>query len=147
MLGGSGTGFDRDRAQRSRAALGEHHTVDTGPIGYAQQGTQILRVFDPVERQQQARLRLTFWVGFGHQQVFKGKQRLRADIGHNALMACGLCNIRELLARLLEHTHTGFAAKGDKVGQPRIVSLAGHQNVIELTPAGAQSLLDRVQAI
>ena len=54
MLGGSGTGFDGGGAEWSGAALGEEDAVDTRAIGDAKKSAEILRVFNAVEREEEA---------------------------------------------------------------------------------------------
>ena len=56
MFGSSGAGFDRDGAQRGRAALGKDNAIYPGAIGDAQQCAEILRIFDAIEREKKARL-------------------------------------------------------------------------------------------
>jgi hypothetical protein len=54
MLDGSGAGFDGCRAEWSRAALCEEDSVDAGAVGDAKKSTEILRVFNAVEREEKA---------------------------------------------------------------------------------------------
>ncbi len=54
VLGCSGAGFDGDGAERGGAALGEDDAVDAGAIGDAKKSAEILRVFDAIEREDEA---------------------------------------------------------------------------------------------
>ena len=54
MLGGSGAGFDGGGAEWSGAAFGEEDAVDTGAIGDAKKSAEVLRVFNAVEREEEA---------------------------------------------------------------------------------------------
>ena len=51
MFGSSCTCFYRRGAQRRRTALGEDDTINPGAIGDAQQGAEVLRIFDAIESQ------------------------------------------------------------------------------------------------
>jgi len=53
VLGGSGAGFDGSRAERSGAALGEEDAIDAGAIGDAKKRTEVLRIFNTVEREEE----------------------------------------------------------------------------------------------
>ena len=54
VLGGPGTGFHGNRAERGGTALGKNDAVDACAVGYAEQRAEILRIFDAVKSQQQA---------------------------------------------------------------------------------------------
>ena len=54
MLGGARAGFEGGGAEGSGAALGEDDAVDTGAIGNAEERTEVLRIFDTVEREDEA---------------------------------------------------------------------------------------------
>ena len=99
MFGRSGAGLDGHGAQRRGAALGEHDAVDAGAVGHAQQRAEVLRIFDAVESQHQARRAPGDWRR-GREQVFDGQKLLRTDEGHDALMRGGSGKLRQLLARI-----------------------------------------------
>ena len=145
MLGGSGAGLDGDGTDRGRAALGEEHAVYAGAIGYAEQGAEILRVFNAVEGEQQAgRAREG---RLGREEVFEGEEFLGADHGNDALMRGGLGAEGELVAGLGVDADAELAAEGDELDETSILALAGHEHVVKMAAAGAQSLFDRVQAV
>ena len=108
MLGGSGAGFHGDRTEWRGTALGEDDAVHAGAIGYAEQGAEVLRVFDAVEGEQQAG---SVWaVARRLEEVFNGEKLLRANHGDYALMGGGLGQLRQLLAGFLANADAGLAA-------------------------------------
>ena len=54
VFGCAGAGFDGYRAEGGGAALGEDDAVDSGAVGYAQKGAEVLRVFNAVEGEEKA---------------------------------------------------------------------------------------------
>ena len=143
VLGGSGAGFHGDGAERRGAALGEDDAVDAGTIGYAEKRAEILRIFDAIEREEQARLR---WIGRG-EEVFDGQGFLRADEGDDALVGGGSGEMREMVAGLLADADAGLFAIGDEAREAFVVALGGDNDVIEAAPAGLESLGNRVHAV
>jgi hypothetical protein len=49
VLGGSGGGFGDGGGDGGGAALGEEDAVDTGSVGGAEEGTEIVGIFDAIE--------------------------------------------------------------------------------------------------
>lgn len=102
VLGGAGAGLDRSRAQGRRTPLGENHSIDASPIGDSQQDSQILRILDPVQRQQQP------GAAGGRQglkEVLDGQEFLSPDHGDHTLVGGCAGNFRQLLARFLADTN------------------------------------------
>ena len=110
MLGGSGTGFDGGRAEWRGAALGEEDAVDTGAIGDAKKSAEILRIFNAVEREEEA---ADAWSGgIGLEEIFEREKFLRADERDDALVGGGFSGEGELLARLLKHADAAHGGIG-----------------------------------
>src|ERR1700722_11688263 len=53
VLAGSRGAFSDGRVQRSRTALRQHDSVNSGTVGGAEQGAEIVGVFDSIERQEE----------------------------------------------------------------------------------------------
>ena len=146
VLDGSCAGFDGDRAEWSRATLGEEDAVDPGAVGNAKESAEILRVFNAIEREEKASGGFFGrWVGF--EEVFKREKFLRLNERDDTLVIGGFSSDCELLARPLEDANSGVAALCDKAGEAIIVALAGDEDVVESAAAGLQSFSNRVQAV
>jgi len=99
VFGGTGAGFHGDRAERGGTAFSENHSVDARAVGYAEEGAEILRIFNAIEREQQAggglcRRRCGV-------EVFDGEGLLRPHIGDHSLVSGGSSNLGELVAAFL----------------------------------------------
>jgi hypothetical protein len=148
MLGGSGGGFDGDGAERSRAALGEENAIDTGAFGRPQEGTEVLRIFDAVEGENEAGGGA--FAGAG-EQIFEGEEVPFADDGEDALVGGGLGESGEGVARLGADIDAGFAAQGGNGGEAGVLTaaeaLGGEADVVEAASAGAQRFFDGMKAV
>jgi hypothetical protein len=146
VLDGSGAGFDGDRAEWSGAALCEEDAVDAGTVGDAKKGAEILRVFNPVEREDKTSGGiLCGWVRF--EKILEGQGFLRMDERDNALVIGGFSSDSELLAWPLKDANAGVAALDDEAGEAIIVALAGDEDVVESAAAGLESFRNRMQAV
>ena len=143
MLGGAGAGFHGDGAEGRGAAFGEDDAVDAGSVGDAEKRSEILWIFDAVEREKQARLRR---IGRG-EEVFDGEQFLRTDEGDDALVGRGSGEVRELVARFLTYTDTGQFAIGNEAGEAFVVALGGDEDMIEAAATGLESFGNGVHAV
>jgi hypothetical protein len=123
VFGGSCTCLYRRRAQRRRAALGEDDAIDSGAIGDAQQGAEVLRIFDAIESQQKAGCAGLVCSGFKH--IFKSKKLLRAYNSDHTLVRGGSGQLGEMLAWLLADANTGLETISNQAGEPVVVALAG----------------------
>ena len=146
MLGGSGAGFDGSGAERSRAALGEEDAVDAGAIGNAKKSAEVLRVFNTVEREDEAGSGVTCG-GRGREEVLEGEQFLRADKRDDALVRGGFGGECELLARPLKDADACVVALGDEAVEAVVVALASDEDPIEAAAPGLESFRDRMQAV
>jgi hypothetical protein len=149
MLGGSGARFDGGGAEWSGAAFGEKDTVDTGAIGDAKKSAEVLRIFNTIEREQEASG--GFAGRIGHEKILEGEKFLRANERDDALVCGSLSGDGELLARFLKDADACIAALGDEAANARIAAvaraLASDENVIEAAAAGLESFRDRMQAV
>jgi len=146
MLGGSGAGFDGSGAERSRAALGEEDAVDAGAIGNAKKSAEVLRVFNTVEREDEAGSGVTCG-GRGREEVLEGEQFLRADKRDDALVRGGFGGECELLARPLKDADACVVALGDEAVEAVVVALASDEDPIEAAAPSLESFRDRMQAV
>jgi hypothetical protein len=145
VLGRAGAGFDGNSAERGRPALGQYHAVDSGAIGNPEQSAEILRIFDAIEREDEA---CGVWACRRRiKQIFNGERFLRADERDNALVRGRLGHSRELLARFRADADAGIAALRDEALQAVVLALAGNQYVIEAAAAGLEGFLDWMQAV
>ncbi len=72
VFGGAGAGFDGNRAEGRGSAFGENDAVDAGSVGNAEQRAEVLRIFNAVEREDEA-ARAGKARGRG-EQVFDGEE-------------------------------------------------------------------------
>ncbi len=143
VLGGSGGGLGDGAGDGGGAALGEDDAVDTGSVGGAEESAEVVGVFDAVEGEEEAVLA----VGFGSEEVFDGEELALADDGEDALVGVGAGEAGELVAGLDGDADFGGAAELDEAFEAFVAALAGYADVIELAGAGADGLLDWVEAV
>ena len=150
VFGGSGAGLNGGGAERSGAALGEEDAVDAGAIGDAKKSAEVLRVFNAVEREDEAGGGVADG-GRGHEKVLEGERFLRVDERDYALVSGSFGGERELLARFLADADARVAALDDETGNARVMAvvlaLAGDEDVIEAAAAGLERFRDRMQAV
>ena len=145
VLSGASAGLDGYGAEGGGAAFGEDDAIVAGAVGYAEEGAEILWIFDTVEREEQAGAR---GGGCGRgEQVFDGEEFLRADDGDDALMAGCSRDLGQLVAGLLADANAGLAALGDQFFEAGVLALAGYDDVIKTPTAGLERLFDRVHAV
>jgi hypothetical protein len=149
VLGGASAGFDGDGAEGSGAALGEENAVDTGAVGDAEKRAEVLRVFHSIEGEDEARGRGAG--GIGSEEIFEGKELLRADERDNTLVGGSFCGEGKLIARFEADADACVAALGDEAANARIAAvaraLAGDEDVIETAAASLESFRDRMQTV
>ena len=128
MLGGSGGGFDGDGAEGCGAALGDEDAVDAGCVGGTEERAEVLRVFDAVECEEQAR----GWIGIrAREQVFEVEEFAGADDGDDALMGGGVGEAGELFFGLEAETDAVLAAGVDDALEALVVTVTGDADVVE----------------
>ena len=146
VLCGSGAGFDGGGAEGSGAALGEEDAVNAGAIGDAKKSSEVLRIFNAVEREDEA----GGGVACGRwrrEEVLEGEKFLRVNERDDTLVVRSLGGDGKLLARPLKDANASVAALGDEAAETFIVALAGDENVIEAAAAGLESFRDRMQPV
>ena len=87
VLGGTGGGLGRDGREGGGAALGEDDAVDARAVGGAEEGAEIVGVFDAVEREEKM---MAGGTDGGVEKIFEGEEFALADEGDDALMGFGL---------------------------------------------------------
>jgi hypothetical protein len=144
VLGGSGTGFDGGRTERSGAALGEKDAVDARAIGNAKKSAEVLRSSTPssARRRRAGDLRVD-----RARKILEREKLLRTDKRDDALVSGGFRDEGELLARPFKDAKTCVAASCDEADEAVIVALSGDENMIEAAAAGLESFRDRMQAV
>jgi hypothetical protein len=146
VLGSARTGFDGSGAKWSGAALGEEDAIDTGAIGDAKKSSEVLRIFNAVEREDEA----GGGVACGRwrrEEVLEGEKFLRVNERDDTLVVRSFSGDGKLLARPLKDANASVAALGDEAAETFIVALAGDENVIEPAATGLESFRDRMQPV
>ena len=147
VLGGAGGGFGGDGAEGGGAALGEDDAVDTGSISGAEQGAEIVRVFDAIEGKEEA---VAGGAEGSVEEVFESEEFALAEEGDGALVGVCFAVAGELVARLGDDANAFEAAEFEERVHARVaatLALAGDADVIERPGTRAQGLLDGVQAV
>ena len=85
--------------------------------------------------------------GLGCEEVFDGEEGSLADQGDGPLVGVGACEAGELVAGFEGEADVGVAAKLGEALQAGVAALAGQQDAVQPARAGADRLLDRVQAV
>jgi RNA polymerase sigma-70 factor, ECF subfamily len=129
-----------DRAEGGRAAFRKQNPVYSSGLGGAQQGAQVLRVFDTVEREDQTSLGTI-------EEVFETQKLALADDRHHSLMIGGARQPSQGFPGLLTRFDAGLPAKLKDPGEPLVVALASKANVFDGPRAGSQRFFHRVQAV
>ena len=143
VLGGSGGGFGYGRSDGGGAALGEDDAIDAGAVGGPEQGSEVVRVFDAVEGEEEPVV-----PGFGwSEKVLDSKELTLADDGEHALVGIGAGEAGELVPGFEGDADTGFSAELDEAFEAFVFAFACHADVVELPGTGADGLLDWVEAV
>jgi hypothetical protein len=144
MLGCTGTGFDGYGAEGRCAAFCEDNTVDSGAVGHAQKGAEVLRIFNAIDREDKTRGETGHWRS---KQVFDGEKFMRADVRDNALVGRCLGGGGQLVAGLLKDADLSLPALCDEALEPLVMAFAGDQYVVKTPFAGLERFFNRVQAV
>ena len=135
------------RGEGGGAALGEDDAVDAGAVGGAEEGAEVVGVFYAVEGEEERGSRPGGW---GVEEVFEGEEFALAEEGDDALVGVGFGVAGELVAGLggdADAFGAGEVEDGVHAGVAAGFALAGDADVVEVSGAGAEGLLDRVQAV
>ena len=144
VLGGSGGGFGDDGADGSGAALGEDDAVDTGTVGGAEQGAEVVGVFDSVEGEEEA---VSAGSGGGVEQVFEGEEGAFAQESDDALVGVGLGVAGELVAGFGVDADAGGAGELEHAIHARVAAVTCDGDVVQPPGTGPESLFHRMQAV
>jgi hypothetical protein len=140
-------GFDGNGAKWRGAALGEHDDVDACAVRNAEQRAEVLRVFDAIEREDEARLAGSLWL----EEIFDGEELCGANDGYDTLVCGGAGELGEVLARFLADTDVRLAAGFDEALDAGRLSgfepLAGDHDVVKASAAGLYSFFDGMDAV
>ena len=171
VFGGTGGGLGDGRGDWGGAAFGQDDSVDSRAIGGAQERAEVVRVLDAVEGEEEFvrgvnlcavcgcilrngfrrgfrhGFRLGFGGGLGREQVFDGEEGALADQGDGPLVGVGACQAGELVSGFEGEADVGVAAELGEALQAGVAALAGEQDAVQPARAGADGLLDRVQAV
>ena len=90
---------------------------------------------------------VVFCCGLGGEEVFDGEEGALADQGDGPLVGVGAGEAGELVAGFEGEADVGVAAKLGEALQAGVAALAGQQDAVQPARAGADRLLDRVQAV
>ncbi len=100
--------FGHSGGNRGGTTLGQNDTVDAGAIGSAQESSEVVRIFDAVEGEEEA-----VGTGFstGGEEVLDSEEGALTDKGENALVGVGMGHTGELVAGLKCDADVGGAAE------------------------------------
>jgi len=126
----AGRSLDRYRAERRRPALRDHHSVYARALRRAQQGPQVLRIFHPVERQEQAVALVAL------KQVVQVQELPLPHDGHHPLVRLCPGQLGELVAGIQPHPYPRIPAGLDELLQAYVLPLAGNANVVKFPRPG-----------
>ena len=123
------------------AALGHDDGVDSGAVGGAEQRAEILRVFDAVESEDEAR------GAGGLENIFDGEKFLSADDGDDALVGGGVGDVGKGFAGLGANADLEVAAEGDDGFEAVVAAFTGYEDVIETALACFEGFFYRMDAV
>lgn len=143
VFGGPGRRFGDCSGNGGAATLRKNNAVDSDPVGCAEDGTEIVGVFQAVEGEEEAMVA----VSGGDEEVFNGEECPFAKIGDDALMRLGLGNARELIAGFYRDADASGTSQGGEAIELCIATLAGDGDAVEATRTSPDGLFDRMQAV
>jgi hypothetical protein len=143
VFGCSGGGLCDGGGDGGGAAFGEDDSVDACAVGGAEEGAEVVGIFDAVEGEEEAVLAVLF----GGEEVFDSEEFAFADDGEDALVGVGPGEAGELVAGFEGDADAGGAAELDEAFEAFVATLAGDADVIELAGAGADGLLDWMETV
>ena len=142
VLAGASAGLGDDAGDGGGAALGEEDAVDARPICRAEESAEVVGVFYTVEREEEAAVE----AGFCGEEVFDAEELALADHGDGALVGVGFGDASELCFIGEGTADVVGAAELDEVVEAD-GAVAGDEDVFEAAAAGADGLLDGVEAV
>jgi len=143
VFGGASGGLGYRGGDGGGAALGEDDAVYADAVGCAEEGSEVMRVLDAVEGEEEAVLVVLLW----GQEVFDPEEFSLANDGQDALMGIGAGEPGELVAGFHGYADASGAAEFDESLESFVSTLAGDAYMIELARTGTDGLLDRVETV
>ena len=133
----------RHRAcDRGGTAFGNHHAIGSGGVGGAQDRSQIVRIFDSIEHDDQRLLAAT-----RRHQVIEIAILFCRSRGHQSLMRGVAGNFVEFHARQNAHRNADLAALVNHPLQANIFSLLGDADPLEVAPARLERFRNRIDSV
>jgi len=111
-----------------RPALRQDHPIHTRSVGGAKQRTQVVRIFNAIQRKQ----KLMLTVLFRGEQIFNCEELTLSNDGQYALMSIRSSKPGQLVARFKRDADARRAAQFDQPFQAFIPALACNTDMVEL---------------
>jgi RNA polymerase sigma-70 factor (ECF subfamily) len=144
VLDRAGGGFGGDGAEGGGAALGGDDAVDAGTVGGTQQGAEVLRVFDAIEREQES----VFARDVSRdEEIFEVGELFAADEGDDALVSGGFGELGKVVAWFHAQADAVFAAERGEAIEFSVGPVAGEADVVEGPGAGTHCFLHGMEAV
>jgi hypothetical protein len=109
VLGGAGGGLGHSSRDRGGAAFGQEDAVDACTICGAEQGPEIVGIFDAIECEEKSVLSTR--LGWRREEIFESQKAALADNGESTLVGVGASHPRELFAGFQGDPHAGVSAQ------------------------------------
>ena len=138
ILEGAGGGAGHGLGERRGTAFPNHNGIGAGGMGGAHNGAEVVRIFDAIEDDEQARV-ISGGNGIEVHIFVRGAE------GHDALMSDSLCGAIEGFARLEADRHLHGAAQIDNFLNAGAGASFGNQDLVERA-LRAEGLADRMNA-
>jgi len=138
---GSGGCFGGYGAQGCGTSFGHDDGVDAGAVGGAEERTEVLRVFDAVQGEDETR------AAGGFENIFDRQELLGSDDGDDALVGGGAGHVGEGFAGFGADADFEFFAEGDDGFEAVVAAFAGDEDVVEAAFAGFEGFFDWVHAV
>jgi hypothetical protein len=147
VLGGAGRGLNGNSAQGRGAALGKDDSIDAGSVRSAQEGAEVLGVFDTVECEEEAGGCDAIPSRRGGQEIFEIKDGLGANDRDDTLVTSILRKQGEVFAGLEAEAHAAVTAEINDSLKAFVVPFTGDTDVVKLAAGRTQRFFHRVQAV
>jgi hypothetical protein len=113
---------------RSRSALRQNDTIHASRVGRAKQRTEVMRIFDTIEREQKRMLP----VSLRRQQIFNPQKLSLLHHSQHALVGIRASEPGELISWFNGDADACHAAQFDQPFQAIVPAFAGDADMIEL---------------
>src|SRR5262249_11583618 len=142
VLGGASGDLGDRRSHTHSASFRHHYSVDSCTVRSADQGAEIVRVFNAVKHYKKEVVRLLVL-----QDILKIGVGFAFDDGGNALVSRRFGQLGDLIARHETHGHTGAASGFDNALQSRITALAENRNILKRVATYFEGLFNGVKTV